>query len=217
MKGLFDLENPLMQVLTRLADLILLSLCFILCCLPVVTIGPSACALFRTVFDITQERSGSVLRRFFQAFRADLKQAFKVWLAALTGFVALFCYHLLARLYLDGAVGVAVTAVAAGLALLLTALLAYVLPLLGRYEGPIRQHVKNAAILMVIRFPRTLAMTAMHLLPLLVLRYLPLVFLYTLLLWIVLAPGLIAQLDVYLLRPVFDYLETDDEDSSTEA
>lgn len=214
MKGLLNSDNPLMQALTRIADLMLLSLCFIVCCLPVVTIGPSASALFRAVFELTQERGGGVLRRFFLAFRNDFKQTITAWLAALTGFAALFCYRLLARLYLEGAAAVAVTAIAAGLAVLLTALLAYLFPLLGRYEGSLRQHIKNSAILMVIKLPRTCAMTALHLLPVLVGYFAPVLFLKALLLWIVLAPGLIAQLDVYLLRPVFEYLETDDDDGA---
>ena len=37
-------ENPVIAFLNKMADLILLNLIFLLCCIPVVTIGPTRCS-----------------------------------------------------------------------------------------------------------------------------------------------------------------------------
>ena len=39
-------ENPVIAFLNKMADLILLNLIFLLCCIPVVTIGPAITALY---------------------------------------------------------------------------------------------------------------------------------------------------------------------------
>ena len=45
MNKLFGLDSPIMQALSRLADLIILSFLWLVCCLPVVTIGPASAAM----------------------------------------------------------------------------------------------------------------------------------------------------------------------------
>ena len=45
MKNLFNLDNPVFQVLARVADLAVLNMVCIICCLPVVTMGPALVAL----------------------------------------------------------------------------------------------------------------------------------------------------------------------------
>ena len=41
MKNIFNLEGPLMQMLTRVGDMILLNVLFLICCIPVITAGAS--------------------------------------------------------------------------------------------------------------------------------------------------------------------------------
>ena len=58
MKNLFNMDNPVFQTLSRIADLAVLSVICLLCCLPVVTIGPALVALNKTVYDLTIDRGG---------------------------------------------------------------------------------------------------------------------------------------------------------------
>ena len=41
MRQIFNLDGPVFTALSRLADLVILNLLFLLCCVPVVTIGAS--------------------------------------------------------------------------------------------------------------------------------------------------------------------------------
>ena len=45
MGRIFDMDSPVMRFLGRLADLMILNLVTLLCCLPVVTIGASLTAM----------------------------------------------------------------------------------------------------------------------------------------------------------------------------
>ena len=40
-------DSKIIQFLNRLGELILLNLCFLLCCLPVVTVGAASAALYK--------------------------------------------------------------------------------------------------------------------------------------------------------------------------
>ena len=44
MGKLFDLDSPLMRVLSKMADLMILNLLMIVLCLPIVTAGAALCA-----------------------------------------------------------------------------------------------------------------------------------------------------------------------------
>lgn len=209
MRNLFDLENPVFQLVARMWDLTMLGLITLVCCVPVVTIGPAVAALFKSVYDLTLERGKGIIKSYFRAFRDNFKQAAAAWLLALLGFVSLFCDWFLLKLYLQGTAYTVLAWAVLVLALLLEAVLCYLFPLISRYDNTLQEHVRNAVILSIRYFPKTLLMVLIQMLPLLMASYMPFVLLQTVLLWILFCPGLSAQANVCLLRPVFEKLESD--------
>jgi len=207
MRKLFDLENPVFQLIARLTDLTVLGLVSAVCCLPVVTVGPAVTAMFKSVYDLTLERNNGIIKPYFRAFRDNFKQAFKVWLLSLLGFVSLICDWLLLKLYFQGTAYTVLVWIVLLLAFLLEAVLCYLFPLIARYENTLQEHVRNAVILAVRYFPKTLLMVLIQMLPMLMVSYMPFVLLQTLLLWILFYPGLSMQANAFLLRPVFERLE----------
>ena len=216
MKKLFDLENPVFQVISRLTDLTVLGLLCLACCVPVVTFGPAVTALFRAVYDLTLERGGGAVKTYFRAFRDNFKQAAAAGLLGLLVLAALVCDFLLLKLYHQGTAYTALFAAVAVLAVPAGGALCYVFPLIARYENTLREHARNALILSIRYFPKTLAMLFIRLLPLLTFWFMPVTFIQTLLLWILFAPGFSAQADAFLLRPVFEKLEAKPEEAPAE-
>lgn len=214
MRKLFDLENPVFQLIARLLDLTVLGFLCMVCCLPVVTVGPAAAALFKSVYDLTLERGSGLFRRYFHAFRSNFKQAVTAWLLALLGFASLVCDWLLLRLYFEGTAYTVLAWIVLFLALLLESVLCYLFPLIARYDNTLQEHVRNAVILAVRYFPKTLLMVFLQMLPLLMATYMPYVLLSTLLLWLLFCPGFTAQANAFLLRPVFERLERDAAEAS---
>lgn len=103
MKNLFHYDNPLVQLLTALADVILTNLLCILCCLPVVTAGASIAATYKVMLNLSQDTGGGIWNTFFTAFRENFKQATAVWLVTVLVTASLVCDYLLVQLYFQAA------------------------------------------------------------------------------------------------------------------
>lgn len=216
MKSLFNLDNPVFQVLSRIADLAVLSILCLVCCLPVVTIGPALVALNKTVYDLTIERGGGILRTYFRAFRSNLRQGMIAGLAGLLALAALVCDFILLRLYYTGGAYTVLICLIYLLGFLTMGVLSYLMPLIGRYENKLSQHFQNALILCIRYLPKTIAMVFLHLLPLLLALFLPNMLVFTLPFWLFFGLGFFAQADAFLLRPVFEMLERPKEEPREE-
>ena len=92
MQKLFSLDGRLVKTLTRLTDIIILNTLFIVCCLPILTIGASLTALATMWHRLLKGEDTDLLFHFFRLFRANFKQATVIWLT---------CLGLSALLYLD--------------------------------------------------------------------------------------------------------------------
>jgi len=82
MKNIFSLDSPLIQTLSFVFDLILVNMLYILCCIPVVTIGAARAALY-TCGNLWAEKDDAGATTFLKAFFKNLKTATPVWLILL--------------------------------------------------------------------------------------------------------------------------------------
>ena len=64
---MFQMENPLMRMLTKIGNFILASFYWLLTCIPVVTIIPACAALFHTVTKVIRQDGEGVTADFFSA------------------------------------------------------------------------------------------------------------------------------------------------------
>ena len=62
-------NNSILHALTCIFDVIVVTLLFLICCLPVFTVGASAAAMYATMIAIVNDNCTSVVRSFFGAFR----------------------------------------------------------------------------------------------------------------------------------------------------
>ena len=76
MRGLFHMDNPVINCLNKLVDCFVLSLCWIAASLPIITIGASCGALYRTVCRSIRRDEGYPLRMFWETYRKNLKNVF---------------------------------------------------------------------------------------------------------------------------------------------
>ena len=207
MKNLFRWDNPLIQLLTALADVILTNLLCLICCLPVVTAGASIAATYKVMLNLSQDTGGGIWNTFFTAFRENFKQATAVWLITLLVGASLVCDYILVQLYFQGGLHTALLIVVAVLTFLALAILASLYPLMIRYQNTLREHLHNAMILCIYKFPKTILMVVLHALPFALALLLPTAFLYTILFWVLMGFALIPLADVIILKPVFEELE----------
>lgn len=98
MKGLFNYDSPLMQVAGFITDLLLLNILFLICCLPIVTIGAAQSALYYAVRTLRDPEDGrSCYKLFFKGFISGFWKVTLVWCVFLVfdvilGYTMLMCY-----------------------------------------------------------------------------------------------------------------------------
>lgn len=209
--NLFSPDSKFMRAMAMLGDLMLLNLVFLVCCVPVVTIGAARTALCAVCFGLDRDAGGRVLPRFFRAFRQNFRAATPLWLLLLLagGVAALDCYLAL-RLG-----GLWWLALAPGGLLALIVLLtdAMLFPLLSQFDNSPGATLKNAALLALAWLPRSLAAAAMNVFPFAVLLADFYLFLTVGFLWAALYFSACAYLSGKLLKKVFAPYRAEEEET----
>lgn len=102
MKNLFSYDSGLMRVLGFIADLFIVNLVFLLCCVPVITIGAAQAGLHTAMRVLANpEDDGSCLKAFFTGFRTGFWQITGGWLLFLVLDCILVYTLLMALSYAD--------------------------------------------------------------------------------------------------------------------
>lgn len=197
----FNPDSKLMTFCGKLVDLTRINLLWLVCCLPVFTIGASTTAMLTALyaFRAGEPCGGKV---FFAAFRKTFGKATVLWLAIVFfGFVLGLDYYLVAHLDFPGRM--AVIGVIFFFAALLLFAFELMFPLLSQFPDSIRDLVVNAVLLILSNLPKLLLVTAMNLLPGLLFLLLPQVFLLLGFFWLICGFALVALYDISVLERIF--------------
>lgn len=190
----------------KVADLIVVNLLFMLCSLPVFTIGAAATAMHYTLRR-WREHEGSLVRDFFRSFRLNFRQATILWLIFLL-LVAALLWNFWAISSWTGFMYQVVTVMLFVVAAVLLAWVSVVFPLLARFDNTTGKTAQNALLLALVSPVRSLGAVVLNVLPIAFSILLPGVFLICSVLWLGLlcsSSGFIVQL---LFAPVFDRIGT---------
>ena len=90
MDRFFNMDNKFFTFMSRVADLIILNLLCIVCCIPVVTIGPSIAAMFYVTLKMVRNEESYIVRGFFKSFKQNLKQGIVINLIMLAAALLLY-------------------------------------------------------------------------------------------------------------------------------
>lgn len=80
MRKFFSPESPAMRFLSLFCDWILLNVLFIICCLPIITIGTSITALYAVLFRKLRGEDCFIAKTFFKEFKSNFKQSILFWI-----------------------------------------------------------------------------------------------------------------------------------------
>lgn len=75
MNKVFNVYSPIMSFLNTIGKLIILNLLWILCCIPIITIGPSTSAMYSVMFKVVNDTDGFLIKNFFIQFAKNFKQS----------------------------------------------------------------------------------------------------------------------------------------------
>lgn len=153
MKKIFKSDSPIMKALTIAADLLILNLLTMVLCIPIITMGPAVTAMNDIVIHIVRGEEGYTVKPYFQSFKANFKQGMILGLIPVAAAGILYLDYLAARMYIP-----IMRAPIIAIGVIILAIAFYAFGMLARYENTLRGTMKNAAMLAVGNFPRTLFM-----------------------------------------------------------
>ena len=209
----FNIDSPLMRFLTKLADLMILNIVFLITCLPVVTIGAAWTALYYVAMKMVRDEEGGILRSYFHAFRLNFRQATLLWLGVLVIAVVLVL-DLLILSRIDSVIAAIMNMGIGMIGILAFLVLQYLFPLLARFDASTAQTLKNAVLLTVGQLPRTLLMGFSTVGVLVITFYNGYTLSIGILLWMLIGFAIMAFSNSSILVKIFDKLVSHDGEQS---
>ena len=204
---LFNYDSPFWSFMSRLADLIILNLLWIVFCIPVVTIGASTTAMYHVIRHWQKDSVSSIMRDFFQSFKDDFKQATPVYLILLIPTVAVVMNAMLIfNPDNSAAVPFYLLVIWFISALILLFISSFVYPVMAFFADSIFKTLRNAMVLALAHLPRTILISVLNLLPVILLFVNLSFFLQSSIFWLLIGGALVAYLNMSILKPVFKKL-----------
>ena len=202
--NLFD--NPIMNAIGRIADFIILNVLWVICSIPIITIGASTTALYTVMLKIVKNEEGYIARDFFKAFRENFKQSTAIWLVfLLLGIILIVDYSALVLMPERVAGILRVLFLIMGVLLISGAVYAFALQ--ARFVNTVKNTLKNAAILVFARLPFTVLIIVFTLVPVIATFLTVQTIVIGFSLWLFIGAALVAWLNSLLLRIIFRKLE----------
>lgn len=202
MSRFFSHENWIWSPFSWVADMVILSCLWILCSIPLLTIGAATTALYDCAARCVRGGDDKLFARFFRTFRRELIPSiptFLLWCGVIIGGYAAISTYGNSVAVTD--VSVAITTALLLLLTVVVGIAVWVFPLLSRFTFGIAQLNVTAIKLALLHLPRTMALGIITVLAcFLCLQFIaPLFFL----------PALLAWVWTLLLEGVFQKYERD--------
>ena len=206
----FSPDSKFYALCGRLVALCKINLLWIGCSLPVFTLGASTCAMLACLSEMNKDGEAHA-GTFFRAFRQHFRRATILWLLMLLlGAMLAVDYCLVANMQFAGRM--AVIAVICFCFFLLLLASGIIFPLLVRFPAAsIKDTVVNAVLLAIANLPKMLLITAMNLLPALLLIVWPRIFFFLSFLLPICGFSLIALYDLNIADKIFSKLMPQEE------
>ncbi|WP_130860594.1 YesL family protein [Gracilibacillus phocaeensis] len=99
MEGILRLDGPVYRFLMRGVELALLNVLFVLCSVPLLTMGASMSALYAVTLKMVRGEEGRIVHGFWQAFKSNFKQSTIVWATLVITSIILALNYILFPLY----------------------------------------------------------------------------------------------------------------------
>ena len=152
---MFRYDSGIMSFLGIVADILILNLLTLLCCIPIVTIGASITAAHYTALKMHRDTDNYVVRNFFRSFKANLLQGILIWIlwivvVALSVFAYLF--------YPEGGISTVLKIIMCSMLIFIAMTTMWLFPMQARFSNSIRITIRNAFMFSCRYILRTLGM-----------------------------------------------------------
>lgn len=164
MGAIFNLDNPVWNFMSKVADLIILNLLAIICSIPIVTIGASWTAMYFVAIRMVRKEESYIIKDFFRSFKENFKQATVIWLLALLA-IGIFVGDVVIYRMIPEQIPQALMIAVLVLAYLVLGTIIYAFPLLSRFHNTIKGTIKNAFLVSIVNVPYTIVFAILMVIP----------------------------------------------------
>ncbi|MCR4605065.1 MAG: YesL family protein [Eubacterium sp.] len=163
MSKIFSLDNPVVVVLTKIFDVMYLSLLYLIFCLPIITIGAATTSLYYVSAKVIRRSQSYVWREFWKSFKLNFKQSTIYWVVILVIYLLLgWNINYLGLNNPETAnYGSTLSAVYLTMIIILVAVSINIFPIISRFDNKLMTSVKFALYCCFRHFLHTLAMFLM--------------------------------------------------------
>lgn len=201
---MFHPDSWLIRFLTKACDLLFLNIALVLSCCTIVLSGAAVTALYSITLKMMRGQDYDPIKGFLRALRENFlpSSPATVLLFVNAALLALLRSALYAETLLFSPALFLLLALAA---VLLTALLSYLFPLLARFENTFSHHLGNAVRLFLANLPVTFLITTVNLLPLLISFLVPSLLGVTFAFWLLFGFAAGAWVNSFYLNGIFEH------------
>ena len=202
--NIFNYESKFSQILMFVADLIILNVCFILCCLPVFTIGAAQAALYSGIRTLLDPETDEKPRRvFFKEFLNGFKSITAGWAVGLLPVIFFAVMTILCTALAQSTKGAPVVLCLIGLAV--SMVWSSQIPMFhARFSCTAKQLWRNSAILVILHPLRSILVTVLMWVPVVLALWDTFLFAATTPAWALLYYALAFMLNFLIMKKPFN-------------
>lgn len=167
MNRLFSMDNKFFTFMGKVADLCLLNLVCLVCCIPIVTAGASLTALYYVTLKMVRNEESYIFRSFFKSFKQNFKQATIIHLIMIAAAVILYLDTNIVKV-MGEPVSSIMSVIFAVFSLLYVMILLYLYPILAKFYNSVKNTFTNAVLMAIRHLPYTIIMLIISALPVLI-------------------------------------------------
>lgn len=157
MNDFFSTDNRIFYRLSQLADLIFLSVLWIICCMSVILVIPSTTALYHTTYKVVRREYGMLWKEFWNSLTGSCKQGILLSILFLLGMLLVrFLFSFSALPGLAEGIRFAYYWISWLTAVMITLVSVYICPLLSRFHIPLGKLLGSAFLLSLRHLGTTL-------------------------------------------------------------
>ena len=188
----------------KVADLCLLNLVCLACCIPIVTAGASITALYYVTLKMVRNEESYIFRSFFKSFKQNFRQATIIHLIMVAAAVLLYLDTNIVKV-MGEPMSQIMSVIFAVFTLVYAMILLYLYPILAKFYNSVKNTFTNAILMAIRHLPYTIIMLIICALPLLIFFVPSLQMQMTLILLLLLfGMAVIAYLNSFFLVKIFD-------------
>jgi uncharacterized membrane protein YesL len=196
----FSLDSKFYRVMTSVGEMMILNFCWIVACLPLITVGAANTAMYTIMGRRLRDEGSGTVVPFFRALWLNLKKSTLFWLAQVFITVSLGLFFFLP-------LPTFLKVVAGLLLVLVTLVFSTIYPQIARFRNSSFAYLRNAMILPVLRLRWVLQNFLVILLPLILFLLVPVEFVRLGFLWIVIGFSAIFYMSANMVQRVLQPLE----------